>query len=204
MVKQKLTDAEAKLIEEQLKQYVKPKTLPDVIRRAILMSRWLPDKYEIYIPKDTSPDGKEHFISAETALKHLEDNSTDDLDKIAIKNLLSVPKIASRIDYDFRGLLTRVKNSQIIGLPEEKAEDIKDKRKKHEVLDLVGNSKTPMKDLNAQPVIVVKKIEVEDDTASKEPYSGDTESGRANSGESKRDSKLTEQRKGITFDDTED
>lgn len=153
MVKQKLTSKEEERIKEQLKQFIKSRTLPDILRRAILMNHWLPDKYKIYISKG-DVDDQEHFILAEDAIKNLEDNNMTDIDKLAIERLLTVPKIVQRIDYDYRGLVTKVKNSMVEG-----TEDLPDEKErlhnKPEVLDLFGSKVKPMKGFNAQPIITV-------------------------------------------------
>ena len=66
MVKQKLSNKEEAYIAEQLKQFIKPKTLPDIIRKAILNNKWIPDKYQIYIPKGDIDDRKSEGNTGDT------------------------------------------------------------------------------------------------------------------------------------------
>lgn len=156
MVKEKLSKKEEELISEQLKQFIRPKSLPDIIRKAILNNKWIPKKYQIYIPKGDIDD-KEHFIIAENAIKAFENNDMTDLDKLALERILSVPKIVNRIDYEFRGLVTRVKNSMIDGIDKLPEEDAKIRlHQKTDTLNFSGNDRKPMK-AGSAPIIHVGK-----------------------------------------------
>jgi hypothetical protein len=180
MVKQKLSNKEEAYIAEQLKQFIKPKTLPDIIRKAILNNKWIPDKYQIYIPKGDIDD-KDHFIVAEDAIKAFELGDMSELDKIAMERILDVPKIANRINYEYRGLVTKVKNSMIEGMENLPKDDDRVKlHEKTEELNLFGETRKPMKGLNPQPIIHIGEgskfgiltKEEKDDNTGEESHTG--------------------------------
>lgn len=190
MVKQKLTAKEEELIESQLKQFVKPKSLPDILRKAILSNKWVPEKYQIYVPKGDI-DEKEHFIVAEDAIQAFENNSMSELDKLAITRILNVPKIERRIDYEFRGLVTRVKNAMIEGADALPQEDEKIRlHEKTEEISFFGKEKKPMKGVDAKPIVNVGEgskfgeLEIKNDTTDKESSDRDTSTRGKDSGDS--------------------
>lgn len=203
MVKQKLTNEEEKVIKNQLQQFIEPRTLPDVIRRALLMNKYQPAKYQIYIPKGDYDD-EMHFIVADDALKALENNDTTDLDIFAIKQLLQVPKIKNRIDYEFHGLLTDVTNEKVkqknifgedVQMPSKKPK----LHEKTQHYDVTGDSKKPMKGLNPQPIVHENREGENDDTSNEGAHNRDKPTRRGDD----RDSKGNEGR-GISFEDDED
>lgn len=176
MVKQKLTQKEEEKIAEQLKLFIKPKSLPDILRKAILSNKGIPDQYDIYIPTGDYDD-KEHFVNAEQALQAFENNELTDLDKLTIQRLLSIPKIVDRIDYEFKGLVTKVKNSLVEGAGD-LSEDVEKPRlhKKPKSMDLLTGEaikKPEKKDKEkVEEIKEIKEKREENVNANEQPHTG--------------------------------
>jgi hypothetical protein len=136
MVKEKLSDAEEQKIAEQLKLFLHPKTLPDIIRKAMLQLKWNPDNYQVYIPKGDIDD-EEHFVNAGEVLSKMDKDllSLNETEKYVVEKILSVPHIVDKIDRSYRGLITRVKNKMVLG---EDFEVPKEKKKPKNINFLTG------------------------------------------------------------------
>jgi len=108
MVK-KLTNEEEEYIKNELKKFLKPKTLPDVIRLAVLRNKWRPDAYNILVKNN----GEDKLLPLEDVLARYENNNMSELDKIALAQVLNVPKIKHAINREFGGVVTKVLNEQV-------------------------------------------------------------------------------------------
>ncbi len=199
MVKQKLTPEEEKKIEDQLKLFVKPRTLPDIIRKALLSSKWFPESFEIFFDKGEIDD-EQHYIPIETALKHFEEGNMSEIDKKMIARILSTPKIQDRIDYEFHGLITKVKN-QMLGIKDE--EPVKKGRKKSETVDLFGTpEKKPIStpEEKEEEIVKIAGIKIKNMRGDNNANSGNKQEA-----EKQEDSGTTKSTTtGISFDDDDE